>query len=99
MCFAESVEKLRDNLGEVRPTVLLCVPRVWEKVNAGITALLAGDPEGAEKFNAAVEEATPLRQKIDWDEATPEEVETRVTIPLEKRLAGIAGVEYLAGIG
>ena len=62
-------------LGQTHPNIAFGVPRVWEKVNAGITALLAGDPEGAEKFNAAVEEATPLRQKIDWDEATPEEVE------------------------
>ncbi|MGI9578741.1 MAG: AMP-dependent synthetase/ligase, partial [Microthrixaceae bacterium] len=62
-------------LGQTHPNIAFGVPRVWEKVNAGITALLAGDPEGAEKFNAAVEEATPLRHKIDWDEASPAEIE------------------------
>ena len=36
--FAESIEKLKDNLVEVRPTCLLCVPRVWEKFHAAITA-------------------------------------------------------------
>ncbi len=34
--FAESLDKLKDNLGEVRPTVLLAVPRVWEKFYAAI---------------------------------------------------------------
>lgn len=32
--FAESIEKLPDNLKEVRPTVFLGVPRVWEKIQA-----------------------------------------------------------------
>jgi long-subunit acyl-CoA synthetase (AMP-forming) len=36
--FAESLEKLRDNLVEVRPHVFLAVPRVWEKMQAGIQA-------------------------------------------------------------
>ena len=36
--FAESVEKLGDNLREVRPNLFLGVPRVWEKIQAGIQA-------------------------------------------------------------
>lgn len=36
--FAQSIEKLKDNLIEVQPTVLLCVPRLWEKFYAGIQA-------------------------------------------------------------
>ncbi len=36
--FAESLDKLKDNLAEVRPTVLLAVPRVWEKFYAAIRA-------------------------------------------------------------
>ena len=35
--FAESMEKLGDNLKEVRPTFFLGVPRVWEKIQASIT--------------------------------------------------------------
>ena len=34
--FAESIEKLGDNLREVRPTLFLAVPRVWEKIQAKI---------------------------------------------------------------
>ena len=36
--FAESLEKLRDNLVEVRPHFFFAVPRVWEKMQAGIQA-------------------------------------------------------------
>lgn len=36
--FAESIDKLGDNMREVRPHVFLGVPRVWEKIQAGIQA-------------------------------------------------------------
>ncbi len=39
--FAESIDKLADNLKEVRPEVFLGVPRVWEKLHAGVTQKLA----------------------------------------------------------
>jgi long-chain acyl-CoA synthetase len=39
--FAESIEKVVDNLKETRPTVLFAVPRIWEKFYTGIGAKLA----------------------------------------------------------
>ncbi len=39
--FAESIERVPDNLREVQPTVFFGVPRIWEKLHAGITAKLA----------------------------------------------------------
>lgn len=48
--FAESIEKVRDNLAEVCPTFLVSVPRVLEKIRAGAL-------DKAEK-------APPLRRKI-----------------------------------
>ncbi|HKH49865.1 MAG TPA: AMP-binding protein [Thermoanaerobaculia bacterium] len=36
--FAESIEKLGENLREVRPHFFFAVPRVWEKMQAGIQA-------------------------------------------------------------
>jgi long-chain acyl-CoA synthetase len=39
--FAESIDKVPENLREVRPTVLFAVPRIWEKFHAGISAKLA----------------------------------------------------------
>lgn len=35
--FAESIETVQANLREVQPTILFGVPRIWEKVLAGIT--------------------------------------------------------------
>jgi long-chain acyl-CoA synthetase len=48
--FAESIDNLVANLSEVRPTVWLAVPRIFEKVYSKITT--------------QVEDAPPARQKI-----------------------------------
>jgi long-subunit acyl-CoA synthetase (AMP-forming) len=48
--FAESIEKLGENLAEVRPTLFMGVPRVWEKIQA--------------KMMAAGAKAPPLRKKL-----------------------------------
>jgi long-chain acyl-CoA synthetase len=39
--FAESIEKVLDNLKEVQPTLVFGVPRVWEKLHAGVSERLA----------------------------------------------------------
>jgi long-chain acyl-CoA synthetase len=38
VAFAESIDKLADNLAEVRPTLLVSVPRIYEKVYARVWA-------------------------------------------------------------
>jgi long-chain acyl-CoA synthetase len=42
--YAESIELLADNLREVQPTVFFGVPRVWEKIQAGIAQKLGQAP-------------------------------------------------------
>ncbi len=42
--FAESLEKLGENLVEIRPTLFLGVPRVWEKIQAKMVAAGASAP-------------------------------------------------------
>ncbi len=44
IAYAESVEKLSDNLLEVRPSILLSVPRLYEKMYARIQEKVATDP-------------------------------------------------------
>jgi long-chain acyl-CoA synthetase len=39
--FAESLEKVPENLKEVQPTVFFGVPRIWEKFHSGISGKLA----------------------------------------------------------
>jgi long-chain acyl-CoA synthetase len=46
--FAESIEKVPENLKETRPSFFFAVPRIWEKFYAGISAKL-GEAKGAKK--------------------------------------------------
>jgi long-chain acyl-CoA synthetase len=48
--FAESIERVADNLKEVQPSVLFGVPRIWEKMHA--------------KVSAKMSEATGVKAKI-----------------------------------
>ena len=34
--FAESIETVQENLREIQPTLFFAVPRIWEKIHAGI---------------------------------------------------------------
>ncbi|NOY45131.1 MAG: long-chain fatty acid--CoA ligase [Deltaproteobacteria bacterium] len=42
--YAESIQTVADNFGEVRPTVAVSVPRIFEKVYAGVQAKAAEAP-------------------------------------------------------
>jgi long-chain acyl-CoA synthetase len=42
--FAESIDRLKDNLGEVQPTFLIAVPRIFEKLYAAIQSQAANNP-------------------------------------------------------
>ena len=44
MAMAESVDKIVENLAEVKPTVLVAVPRVFLRVYAGVSQLLEAKP-------------------------------------------------------
>ncbi len=50
--YSEGIEKVADNMGEVKPTLMLSVPRLYEKMYTGVL----------EK----VKDGTPLKQKIFW---------------------------------
>src|SRR5688572_4003141 len=47
--FAESLDKIPDNLKDARPTVFFGVPRIWEKFHSVLAGKLA-DATGAKKF-------------------------------------------------
>ncbi|MFT3708690.1 MAG: AMP-dependent synthetase/ligase [Archangium sp.] len=50
--FAESFEKLPENLREVRPTLFFGVPRVWEKFKARAESAIAAQPRARQKVIA-----------------------------------------------
>ncbi|HSV38966.1 MAG TPA: AMP-dependent synthetase/ligase [Nocardioidaceae bacterium] len=60
-------------LAEVRPQILFGVPRVWEKLRAGILAAVGRDASKAASFNAAIDVALPIGLARSWGTTTPEQ--------------------------
>ncbi len=50
--YAESIDTIGENLLEVKPTIVIAVPRVFEKINAKVVDKVSNDPA--------------IRQKIFW---------------------------------
>jgi long-chain acyl-CoA synthetase len=87
-------------LREVRPQVAFGVPRIWEKVHAGVQAALAADPERKQKFDEAVAAAMPLVRKRTMGETlTDEEQQTwdfldAVAFSQVRQLTGLDALEF-----
>src|SRR3954470_9561408 len=77
-------------LPEVRPTWFFAVPRIWEKLKAGLETTLASQPpEQREKMTAAL---TAAREKVRLEQArepVPEELAARVEKADEEMFAGL----------
>lgn len=54
MAFAESIDKVKDNLLEIKPTFLVSVPRIFEKIHSAILAKTAINPIKKRLFDWAV---------------------------------------------
>ena len=61
---------------EVHPEVIFGVPRVWEKVYAGVQAALAADPERKQKFDEGVAAALEIKAAERAGTATQEQLDT-----------------------
>ena len=77
-------------LPQVRPTWFFAVPRIWEKLKAGLEGMLAAQPEEQRKpveeaLNSALERVR-LRQR---GEPVPEELEQRVKQADEQMFSGL----------
>jgi long-chain acyl-CoA synthetase len=53
VAYARSIPELAEDLRIIRPTVLIAVPRIFERVHAKIQAKLADEPAAARKLFAA----------------------------------------------
>src|SRR5579884_3832124 len=77
-------------LPQVHPTWFFAVPRIWEKLKAGLEAMLAGQPEEQRKpvqdALAASIERVRLRQS---GQSVPEELEAKVAAADEQIFSGI----------
>jgi long-chain acyl-CoA synthetase len=70
--YAESIEKVPDNLREVRPTIFVGVPRLFEKVYAKAKEKAAAESSLKEKiFDWAIRTAQEYARKIEFGESVP----------------------------
>jgi long-chain acyl-CoA synthetase len=67
---------LAEMLRETKPNLMFGVPRVWEKIHAGVQAALAADPEKKRQFDDAIATAIPIVEALDWDRADDEQKAT-----------------------
>ena len=84
---------------DVRPQSIFGVPRVWEKMHAGVQAAVAADPEKAAGFERAVAAALPLqlaRRERDLtaeEQATLDQLDATVMGPV-RQLLGLDAVQF-----
>ena len=64
LSFAESIDKLKANLKEVKPTFLIAVPRIFEKIYAGILAQVENSQIKRKIFNRAHEIGLRVSDRI-----------------------------------
>ncbi len=84
--------------GHVKPNIMFGVPRVWEKIYAGVNAALSADAEKEKAVSEALEAAGPIREKMTFGTATEEEIETynfldAVAFSTIRELVGLDQVE------
>ncbi len=85
-------------LGKVHPQLMFGVPRVYEKVYAGVNAAIAADPERKQKFDEAVAAALEIKQAERDGTITKEQQDTwdfldAVAFSQVRGLVGIDAVE------
>jgi long-chain acyl-CoA synthetase len=79
--FAESVDKIRDNLNECHPTFFTGVPRVYEKFYIGVTKKLAEEHGVKRKLIDAALEAAMERVRLEQAGAPiPSGLRTRLNV-------------------
>ncbi len=66
---------LSQYLGNVHPQMFLGVPRVWEKLYAGIQAVLAGDPEKKAAFDQALQVSARVHELRESGQPIPAELQ------------------------
>ena len=95
LSYAESIEKIKSNLLEVKPDFMIAVPRIFEKVYSGIMAQVETQPLKLKIFNQALAIAKEIqfyrktKQTIPWGTLLQYEALSRfVFLPIQKAFGG-----------
>jgi long-chain acyl-CoA synthetase len=95
MAFAEGIDRLKDNLVEVKPTLMVAVPRVFEKIYNGILAQAEASPLKSKVFHWALDVGREMsRYKV---EKQPVPVDLALRYRLAKKLVFDSIQEKLGG--
>jgi long-chain acyl-CoA synthetase len=89
--------KIAEYFREVRPNIGFGVPRIWEKIAAGVEAGLGADAANKAKFDEAVAAATPIVSKRTLDGEAALTDEERGTLSFLDEVA-FANVRKLVGL-
>jgi long-subunit acyl-CoA synthetase (AMP-forming) len=92
----EDPRQVLSYLPEVKPSWFFAVPRIWEKLKAGLETMLAAQPEEQrEKVQAAIEASLRKVRLEQAGEPVPEELAERVA---EADAAIFAGLRTMLGL-
>jgi long-chain acyl-CoA synthetase len=96
--FCPDAKELVKVVGDVRPTAFFGVPRVWEKIQAGIEALLAAEPDQGRRtaIAHAMDVGRRYVESSQFGRTTPAELAAAFKQADEQVLAPIRG---LLGLG
>jgi long-subunit acyl-CoA synthetase (AMP-forming) len=92
--FCPDAARLIPVIGQVRPTAFFGVPRVWEKIKAGIQANLAAVPDETRRaaVTRAMETGRRYVESCQYGHDTPEELASEFWIADETVLRPIRGL-------
>ena len=80
-------------LGQVRPQFFFAVPRIWEKLKAGLEAMVAAQPEEqSAPLRAALDDALTAVQLKQRGEPVPADLEERVAKADAEIFSGLRGM-------
>ena len=82
---------IAEYLRHAKPNIFFGVPRVFEKIYAGVNAALAADPEKGRQFDDAVAAAKPIVEARTWGDATDEQNATYEFLD-EAAFSGVRGL-------
>lgn len=64
LAFAESIEKIRANLQEIRPTFMIAVPRIFEKIYVGLLSQVENNPTKKKIFDKALKVGVAVSERL-----------------------------------